>query len=138
MSKEKGVQELVTKNRVFMKTYDVIYKLVEEIEEAVKSLSETGEVEEEIGRAEVREVFTLSNGTQVVGCKGLDGIVKKGEKAYAVRNDEIIGEGKIISMKSGKKDIKEGTKGNEFGVVLNKAVPSIEVGDSLYCFHVLK
>ncbi len=138
VSMEKGVSDVASKNKVFIKTYEVIYKLVEEIEDAVKSLVVSEEAEEELGNAEVKEVFTLSDGTQVIGCKGTEGIVKRGEKAYIVRDDEIVGEGKIVSMKHSKKDIKEGTKGNEFGVVLNKAVPSIEVGDSLYCFTILK
>ncbi len=135
---EKGVKDLALKNKVFMKTYEIIYKLIEEIEDAVESLTSTEEMEEEIGSAEVKEVFELSNGTQVIGCKVLEGLVKRGEKAYLVRNDEIIGEGKIISMKHSKKDIKESTKGNEFGVVLSKSVPNIEVGDQLHCFTILK
>ncbi len=138
VSFEKGVEDLAKKGRVFTKTYDIIYKLTEEIEEAVKSLIEPEDLEEEIGNAEVREVFELSNGTQVIGCKGTEGSVKKGTKAYIVRGDDIIGEGKIVSMKHGKNDIKEGTKGNEFGVVLAQAVPNVEVGDYLYCFAILK
>lgn len=138
VSVEQGVQDLLSKNKVFMKTYDIIYKLVEEIEEAVKTLGLPEDAEEEIGNAVIREIFVLSDGTQVIGCKGVEGTVKRGEKAYIVRDDEILAEGKIVSMKHNKKDIKEGTKGGEFGVVLNKSVQGVEVGDILYCFAILK
>ncbi len=135
---EKGIEDLASKNKVFIRTYDIIYKLIEEIEEAAKSLISPEDLEEEIGSAEVREIFLLSDGTQVIGCKGIDGVVKRGAKAYIVRNDEIVGEGKITSMKHNKKDIKESGKGNEFGVMLSQAVPNIEVGDQLHCFTILK
>ncbi len=138
VSFEKGVEELAKKNKVFIKTYDIIYKLVDEIEDVVKTMVSPEDAEEEIGNAQVKGIFELSDGTQVIGCKGTEGTVKRGEKAYIVRDDDIIGEGKITSMKHGKKDIKEGTKGNEFGVVLAKSVPNIEVGDILYCFSILK
>ena len=138
VSFEQGVVDLASKKRVFVKTYDIIYKLIDEVEEAAKALGAPEDLEEEIGSAEVREVFELSDGTQVIGCKGLDGIVKRGEKAYIVRDDEIIGEGKIVSMKHNKKDIKESTKGNEFGVVLAKSAQNVKVGDELHCFTILK
>ena len=138
VSLEKGVEDLAKKNKVFTKTYDIIYKLVDEIKDAAEALVTPEDVEEEIGNAEVRGVFVLSDGTQVIGCKGMEGVVKRGEKAYIVRDDDIIGEGKITSMKHGKKDIKEGSKGSEFGVVLAKSVPNVEVGDTLYCFTILK
>ncbi len=135
---EKGVEDLARKNKVFIKTYEIIYKLIDEIEDVVKTLVEPEDVEEEIGNAKIKGIFELSDGTQVIGCKGEEGTVKRGAKAYIVREDDIIGEGKIISMKHGKKDIKEGAKGSEFGVVLAKSVPNIEVGDTLYCFAILK
>lgn len=135
---ESGAKDLASKKRVFVKTYDIIYKLIEEIEDAANSLGEPEDLEEEVGSANVKEVFELSDGTQVIGCKVLEGIIKKGCKAYVVRNDEIIGEGKIISMKHNKKDIKESSKGNEFGLVLSKSVQSLEAGDELHCFTILK
>ena len=138
VSFEKGVEDLAKKNKVFVKTYDIIYKLIEEIKDAAETLVAPTEVEDEIGNAEVKQIFVLSDKTQVIGCKGVEGVVRRGEKAYIVRDDDIIAEGKIVSMKSAKKDIKEGTKGSEFGVVLAKSVPNIEVGDILYCFAILK
>jgi translation initiation factor IF-2 len=138
VSFEQGVVDLASKKRVFVKTYDIIYKLIDEVEEAAKALGAPEDLEEEIGSAEVREVFELSDGTQVIGCKGLDGIIRRGGKAYVVRDDEIVGEGKIVSMKHNKKDIKESTKGNEFGVVLGKSVQNVKVGDHLHCFTILK
>jgi translation initiation factor IF-2 len=138
VSYEKGALDLASKLKVFTKTYDIIYKLIDEIADAVQALASPEDLEEEIGSAEIRGIFELSDGTQVIGCKGRDGFVRKGNKAYIVRNDEIIAEGKIISMKHNKNDIKEGSKGGEFGVVLNNPAKNIEVGDLLYCFKVLK
>jgi translation initiation factor IF-2 len=138
VSFEKGVEDFAKKNKVFVRTYDIIYKLIDEIKDAGMALVEPEEVEDEIGSAEVKEIFTLSDGSKVIGCRGREGIIKRGEKAYFVRDDEIISEGKIVSMKHNKNDIKEAGKNDEFGVIINNSVDELLPGDILYCFKVLK
>ncbi len=138
VSMEKGVEEMAKTNRVFIKTYDIIYKLIDDIKDAATALVEPEEVEEEIGNAEIKAMIKLSDGSSVIGCKGREGNIKRGSKGYIVRNDEIIAEGKIISMKHNKNDIKEAGKNDEFGVILNTSVDEVIEGDILYCFKIIK
>jgi|GEM_PF-674364 len=135
---EKGVEDLAQKKKVFIKNYEVIYKLIDDIKEAASSLVEPEEVEEEIGKAEVKAIIELSDGSKIVGGKCKDGVLKKGEKAYVVRNDEIITEGKIVSMKHNKDDVKEISKNYEFGISLDNSVDEVIPGDTLHCFKVSK
>jgi translation initiation factor IF-2 len=130
--------DLASKNKVFTKTYDIIYRLVEEVTDAISMLMDPGEVEEEMGSAEIKAIFTLSDGSKVIGCRGIEGTVKRGEKCYIVRKDDIVAEGKILSMKHSKSDIKEAGKGDEFGVIMNSSAIDITEGDTLYCFKIVK
>ncbi|MCC7290140.1 translation initiation factor IF-2 [bacterium] len=134
---EKGVADLAIKKRILIKTYDLVYKLVEEISDAIVALSSPQESEEEIGSATVKAIFTLSNGTTVIGCQVASGVVKKGGKAYIVRGDDIIGEGKIESLRHEKETINEAKKGVECGVIVSNKIEAI-VGDTLYCYKVIK
>ena len=74
----------------------MIYKLVEEVEEALDMLSTPSQQEEEIGNAIVKMMFTLSDGSKVLGSRVKEGILKRDCKCYVVRNDEIIAEGKFF------------------------------------------
>lgn len=134
---EKGVEELSRNKKILVRSYDLIYKLVEEISDAILSMSTPKETEEEIGSAEVKAIFTLSDGNVVIGCRVNKGIVKKGGKAYLVRNDEIILEGRIESLKHEKSNINEAGNGIECGVILDSK-GDVQIGDTLYCYKIIK
>lgn len=134
---EKGVEEFAVKNRILVKSYDLIYKLVDEISDAIVALSSPQESEEEIGSADVKALFTLSDGTLVIGCRVSKGIVKKGCKVYIVRGDDIKFEGKIQSLRHEKSTINEAGNGTECGVILdNKG--DVAIGDTLYCYKIIR
>jgi translation initiation factor IF-2 len=134
---EKGIEDLAVKKRILVKTYDLIYKLVDEISDAIVALSSPQEQEEEIGSATVKAIFTLSDGKTVIGCRVASGVVKKGCKIYIVRNDDIILEGRIESLRKEKKTITEAGNGTECGVIIdNKG--EIKEGDTLYCYKIIK
>jgi translation initiation factor IF-2 len=86
---QKGVEDIASKNGVLVRTYSVIYKLIEEVEGALDMVSSPDEVEEEIGNAVVKMIIPLTDGSVVLGCRVKDGILKRDCKAYLVRNDEI-------------------------------------------------
>jgi len=134
---EKGVEDVAKKNNVLIRTYSIIYKLVEEIEDALDMLATPKEAEEEIGNGTIRMIFTLSDGTSVLGTRVKEGILKRDCKCYVVRNDEIIGEGKIISLKIQKETVHEVKQGEECGVILDTEIEASE-GDELYCYKVLR
>lgn len=137
VSIDSSATKLIKDRKVLVRTYDIIYKLVEELGDALALLGMPQETEEEIGNAEVRALFTLSDGTVVIGCRVKDGIVKRGCKVYVVRNDEIRGEGRIHSLRNQKDTITEAKKEQECGVILDSKI-EVEVGDSLYCYKIIK
>jgi translation initiation factor IF-2 len=134
---ENGSKDLAEKKRVLIRSYDIIYKLVDEVKDTIEMLESGQEVEEEIGSAEVRQIFTLSNGTKVIGCKVREGILKRNEKCYVVRKDDIIGKGKIGSMKHLKSEVNEVKVGFECGIVIEPTPADIEIGDSIHCFKIV-
>jgi translation initiation factor IF-2 len=134
---EKGVKDIARKNNVLVKTYDIIYKLTEEISDALNLLTIPDETEEEIGNALVKAIFTLSDGSTVLGNRVQEGKLKRDCKVYIVRDDEIVGEGKIKSLKINKNDVNEATKGMDSGVILDSKVDAQE-GDEIYCYKVVR
>jgi translation initiation factor IF-2 len=134
---EKGVKDIARKNKVLVKSYDIIYKLTEEISDALNLLTIPDETEEEIGNAIVKAIFTLSDGSTVLGNRVQEGKLKRDCKVYVVRDDEIVGEGKIKSLKINKNDVNEVTKGMDSGVILDNKVDAQE-GDEIYCYKVVR
>ena len=132
---EKGIEDIAKKNGVLVRIYPVIYKLIEEIEDALEMLSTPKQVEEEIGNGIIKMMFTLSDGSLVLGCRVKEGILKRDCKSYIVRNDEIVGEGKILSLRKNKDTVHEIKQGEECGVILDVEV-NASVGDEIYCYKV--
>ncbi len=132
---EKGAEDLAKKSGVLVRTYSIIYKLIEEIADALDMLSTPAHQEEEIGNAIIKMMFTLSDGSKVLGSRVKDGILKRDCKIYVVRNDEVLVEGKIRSLRKGKDTVTEVKQGEDCGVILDIDVEANE-GDELYCYKV--
>ena len=110
-------------------------KLIEEVEGALDMLSTPKEQEEEIGNAIIKMMFTLSDGSKVLGSRVKEGILKRDAKCYLVRNDEILAEGRIKSIRKNKDTVNEAKQGEECGVIMSIEVDANE-GDELYCYKV--
>lgn len=134
---ENGVKEYAKKNKVLVRTYDIIYKLLEEVNDVVSMMSLPKEAEEEIGKAVVKEIFVLSNGTKVFGSRVESGIMKRDCRCDVVRKDEIIGSGKIKSLRINKDIVTEAKAGFDCGIQLDVDI-EIKEGDEIYCFKVIK
>lgn len=137
VSTEQGVEDISRKEGVLVRTYAIIYKLIEEIEAALDMLASPDSEEEEIGNAQIRMLFTLSDGSLVLGSRVKDGKLKRDCKVYVVRNDEILGEGKIKSLRKNKDIVTEVKQGEECGVQLDTDIEVTE-GDELYCYKVVR
>jgi len=128
---------LAKEKKVLVREYSIIYKIVEEVTDALTLMATPSEIEEDLGEAEIREIFTLSNGKQVFGGRVQSGLMKKKAKCYIVREDEIIGTGTIISLRHGKNEVNEAQKGGDFGAMVEPAIEA-KVGDEIHCFKVVK
>ncbi len=128
-------QEIARKEKVLIRNYEIIYDLINEVEDVVKSMQNPEEEVIEIARAKVKQVFTLSDGTFVAGSEVTFGNVLKGYNVYVERNGEEISEGKITSLKHFKEEVREAKKGTECGIIIEPQF-ELEEGDEIVCFKV--
>ena len=113
---------------VTIKKYDIIYQILEDIEQTMLSLLEPEIKEVELGKAEVRQVFTIGKTTKIAGCYVTEGKIVRAKDAKLIRNGETIFEGAIDQLKRFKDDVKEVAQGFECGISFAKW-NDIEVGD---------
>jgi len=113
---------------VTIKKYDIIYQILEDIEKTMLSLLEPEIKEVELGKAEVRQVFTIGKTTKIAGCYVTEGKIVRSKDAVLLRNGVEIYRGAIDQLKRFKDDVKEVAQGFECGISFAK-FNDIEVGD---------
>ncbi len=123
---------------VDIRLYRVIYEAIEDVKKAIEGLLEPTLKEKVIGRAEVRETFTISRIGTVAGCYVLEGVIQRASDGIRVIRDNIvIYEGKIASLKRFKEDVREVQAGYECGILIEN-FNDIKVGDILENFIIEK
>ena len=127
------VKKLAITEKVKISDYQVIYKLFEEIEEKVKKLAEPFAGEEILGRAEVLKEFEIDK-KRIAGCQVIEGGIKKTDKLHLQRGEELIGNCRIKSMKTGRTKIERAKAGEEFGAILSPAL-DFKIGDMLISYR---
>ena len=108
------------KEEVQIKQYSVIYNAIEDVEAAMKGMLDPKFEEELIGTAEVRQVFKISNVGTIAGCMVLSGKIERNAGVRVIRDDVVIHEGKLVSLKRFKEDAKEVAKDFECGIQIEK------------------
>ena len=108
------------KDEVEIKQYSVIYHAIEDVESAMKGMLDPKYEEELIGTAEVRQVFKISNVGTIAGCMVLSGKIERNAGVRVIRDDVVIHEGKLVSLKRFKDDVKEVAKDFECGIQIEK------------------
>ena len=116
------------KENVTVKKYDIIYQILEDLEQTMLSLLQPEIKEVELGRAEVRQVFTVGKTNKIAGCYVLEGKILKGKTAVLLRNGQEIFKGQIDQLKRFKDDVKEVATGFECGISFSK-FNDIQEGD---------
>ena len=107
---------LAKEERVEIKTYNIIYKLIDDVKLAFKGLLEPKIQKIEKGKIEVREIFKMPKVGVVAGCYITEGEVDRNDMARVIRDGKIIYEGKISSLHRYKEDVKKVSAGYECGV----------------------
>lgn len=128
-----AARRLAEKEGVSIRLYDIIYRLTEDIEKALKGMLEPVVTEKVIGRAEVLAVFPISKVGKIAGCRVREGELRRNAKVRLYRGDDLVYEGEMSSLKHEKDDVREVRTGFECGVGL-KNFHNIEVGDELVCY----
>ena len=111
-----AAKEMAEKEEVQIKQYSVIYQAIEEVEAAMKGMLAPKYEEKVIGNAEVRQTFRISNVGTIAGAYVLSGKVERNAGVRVVRDNVVIHEGKLATLKRFKDDAKEVTKGFECGI----------------------
>lgn len=125
MAKQMGVE---------IKTYSIIYQLIDDVKLLLGGMMAPQFREENTGQAEVRDTFPMPRGTgTIAGCVVVDGKLVRGGMVRVIREGVVIHEGDLTSLRRFKDDVKEVTKGFDCGVVLN-GYTDVKVGDVIETF----
>lgn len=138
----RNIAEIAKRNKVLVRNYEIIYELVDELAEVLDSMDGPIEEEVEIARARVKQMFTLSDGSQVAGSVIEDGKFTRGYSIKIERGNgdepEEIGRAKVREVRQGKNEVKEVKKGMECGLLLNPVIDGIEEGDFVVAYRIEK
>ncbi len=126
-------KEMAKKEEIEIKQYSVIYKAIEDVEAAMKGMLDPTFEEKVIGNAEVRQTFKVSNVGTIAGCYVLDGKVTRNAGVRVIRDHVVIHEGKLVSLKRFKDDVKEVATGYECGLQIEN-YNDVKEGDTLEFF----
>lgn len=127
-AKEEGVE---------IRLYDIIYKVVEEMESAMKGMLDPEYEEKILGSAEISQIFKFSKVGNIAGTMVIDGIIKRNSKARVIRDSVVIYDGEIASLQRGKDTVKEVKKGLECGIVIDK-FNDIKIGDIIESYEMVE
>ena len=118
-AKDKGVE---------IKTYNVIYNLLDDVKALLGGMMSPTISEEQLGQAEVRQVISVPKIGQIAGCMVSEGVINRGAKIRLIRDGVVVYEGNVSSLKRFKDDVKEVAKGYECGVGI-EGCDDMRVGD---------
>lgn len=128
-------RNLAESEGVSIRQYDIIYRMIEDIEKALKGMLAPVEKVTVTGHAEVRQVFHISKVGNVAGCRVLDGELRRNAKVRVLREGKLVHESEISSLKHGPEDVKEVRQGFECGISV-RGFDSFNPGDVLECYTV--
>jgi len=128
-------REIAAREKVDIRLYTIIYEAISEVKDALEGLLEPEHEERNLSVIEVREIFRVPKIGTVAGCYVVSGKVSRNEKARLFRNDKLIYDGKISSLKRFKEDIKEVVNGFECGIGLEN-FDDIRVSDIIETYKV--
>jgi translation initiation factor IF-2 len=120
---------------VEIRTYDVIYRLTEEIEKALVGMLRPVSTEETLGEAEVRQLFRVSRLGTIAGSHVTNGVIRRGARIRVVREGAVVQESSISQLKRFKDDVREVEEGFECGILLD-GFNDVKEGDVLEAYEV--
>jgi len=131
----KQANDLATRDRIEIRYYNIIYDLVDDVKSAMSGLLKPERRETFIGYATIKEVFQITKVGKVAGCQVTEGIVERGAGVRLLRDNVVIHEGKLKTLKRFKDEVKEVQVGQECGMAFEN-YEDIRAGDQIECFRV--
>ena len=128
-----SAREMAEREKIDIRLYRIIYQAIEDIEAAMKGMLAPVFKEMVLGHAEIRVVYRISGVGAVAGCYVTEGVVRRNAEVRLLRDNIVIHEGKLDSLKRFKDDAREVAQGFECGIGLEK-YNDIKEGDVIECF----
>ena len=129
-----SARKLSEKEQIDIRFYSIIYDAINELKDAMEGMLSLEMKEESTGEAEVRETFKISRIGTIAGCMVTSGNIFRNSNVRVIRSEEIIFEGKLLSLKRFKDDVKEVAKGYDCGIQINEFNDLVE-GDVIQCYQ---
>jgi translation initiation factor IF-2 len=134
---ERTARELAETEQVDIRLYTVIYDLIDDVKKAMVGLLEPVFHEEELGHAEVREVFRVPKIGAIAGSHVVDGIITRSAKVRLLRDHVVVYEGQVSSLRRFKDDASEVRQGFDCGIGLER-FQDVKVGDVIEAFRMVE
>ena len=131
------VQDMAKEYGIEIRTYDIIYKVVEDMEKAMKGMLEPIYEEKVTGTAEIRQLFKFSKVGMIAGCHVTSGIIKNNDKARVIRDGIVIYNGSIKSLQHEKDQVKEISKDHDCGLTLDN-FQDYKEGDTIEVYELVE
>ncbi|MDH3239145.1 MAG: translation initiation factor IF-2 [Alphaproteobacteria bacterium] len=128
-------REMARRDNVEIRYYSIIYDVTNDVKQALSGMLEPAIKETQLGTAEVREVFNISKVGRIAGCLVTDGAIRRESKVRLLRDDVVVFEGNLQTLKHFKEDAREVRAGSECGIAIEN-YQDIQVGDVIECFQV--
>ncbi len=128
-------RQLAAKENIEIRYYSIIYDVIDDIKKIVSGLLTPEKREDFLGYAEIREVFNITKVGKVAGCYVTSGLVKRGAKVRLLRDNVVIHEGSLKTLKRFKDEVKEAKEGYECGMAFEN-YNDIRAKDVIECFEV--
>jgi translation initiation factor IF-2 len=130
-------RKLAEGSGVQIRYYNIIYDAVDEVKAALSGMLTPEQKENQLGMVEVREVYRISKVGTVAGCYVLDGVVRRGAKIRLLRENVVVHDGELDSLKRFKDDVREVKAGFECGLSL-KSYNDVQQGDQLEVYEIVE
>lgn len=128
-------RDLAQRENIDIRYYSIIYNLTDDVREMLSGMLAPEQRETFLGNAEVLEIFSIGKMGKVAGCRVTDGMVKRGSSVRLLRDDVVIHEGKLSTLRRFKDDVNEVRDGMECGMSFEN-YQDLKVGDVIECFDV--
>ena len=115
---ETSADRLADRMGVEIRRYDIIYQLIDDVDQALNGMLEPVFTDVVVGQAEIREVFPSRRGIQIAGCRVVEGHITRGATVRLMRDDQEIHETTIASLRHFREEVNEMTAGTECGIIL--------------------
>jgi translation initiation factor IF-2 len=128
-------REVAKRDNVDIRYYSIIYNVVDDMKAALSGMLSPEQAEKFLGYAEIREIFDITKVGKVAGCMVTDGLVKRGAKVRLLRDNVVIHDGTLKTLRRFKEEVREVKEGYECGMAFEN-YQDIQVGDQIECYEI--